>query len=66
MLLKNLNVIFTKLNNSEFNKICHKYEIILMRFDNVIKYKQIQKSDLFYVLRLQLNILMSNFLKIKK
>ncbi len=40
ILLKKFKCNFTKLNNSEFNKICHKYEIILMRFDNIIKYKQ--------------------------
>ena len=28
------------MNNSEFNRICHKYEIILMRFNNIIKYKK--------------------------
>ena len=28
------------MNNSEFNKICHNYEIILMRFNNIIKYKK--------------------------
>ena len=43
MLLKKFKCNFTKLNNSEFNKICHKYEIILMRFDNIIKYKQSTK-----------------------
>ena len=31
---------FSTMNNSEFNRICHKYEIILMRFNNIIKYKK--------------------------
>ena len=26
------------MNNIKFNKICHKYEIILMRFNNTLKY----------------------------
>ena len=45
-LLKKFKCNFTKLNNSQFNKICHKYEIILMRFDNIIKYKQNTKTQI--------------------
>ncbi len=30
---------FSKMNNEKFNKICHNYEIILIRFNNIINYK---------------------------
>ena len=31
-LSKKFNCNFSKMNNSKFDKICHKYEIILIRF----------------------------------
>lgn len=48
ILSKKYKCEFTKMNNSEFNKICHKYEIILMRFDNIIKYKD--KTKIKFIL----------------
>ena len=40
ILSKRFKCKFSTMNNSEFNKICHNYEIILMRFNNIIKYKK--------------------------
>ena len=37
-LSKRYDCKFSKMNNIKFNKICHKYEIILMRFNNTLKY----------------------------
>ena len=45
-LSKDMIVSFQKLNNIKFNKICHEYEIILMRFNNTLKYLRIQKLNL--------------------
>ena len=39
-LSKKYNCKFVKMNNTEFNKRCHEYEVILMRFDNIIRYKK--------------------------
>ena len=32
------------MNNSKFHKICHEYEIILIRFNNALKYKSETKK----------------------
>ena len=37
-LSKKYDCTFSKMGNVKFNKICHKYEIILIRFNNTIKY----------------------------
>ena len=37
-LSKKFNCKFLKMSNSKFNKVCHKYEIILIRMDNNLKY----------------------------
>ena len=37
-LSKKYNCTFLKMSNIKFNKVCHKYEIILIRFNNSIKY----------------------------
>ena len=39
---------FLKMNSSKFNKLCHEYEIILMRMDNRLKYKK--KTRIRYIL----------------
>ena len=39
-LSKRFKCKFSKMNNVKFNKLCHNYEIILIRFDNIIKYKK--------------------------
>ena len=44
------------MSNSKFNKVCHKYEIILIRMDNNLKYDKKTKSDISYVRLLQQNI----------
>ena len=31
---------FSKMNNTKFNKVCHNYEVILIRFNNTINYKK--------------------------
>lgn len=45
---KKFHCTFKKMNNSQFNKICHSYEIILMRFDNIIRYKK--NSNIRFIL----------------
>ena len=37
-LSEKFNCKFLKMSSSKFNKLCHKYEIILIRFNNTIKY----------------------------
>tara|TARA_Y100000590_G_scaffold269029_1_gene302125 strand:- start:11520 stop:12434 length:915 start_codon:yes stop_codon:yes gene_type:complete len=37
---KKYKCLFKKMNNDEFNKVCHNYDIILIRFNSIIKYKQ--------------------------
>lgn len=39
-LSKRFKCKFSKMNNVKFNKLCHNYEIILIRFNNIIKYKK--------------------------
>ncbi len=47
-LSKKFNCNFSKMNNSKFDKICHKYEIILIRFNNALKYKS--ETKIRYIL----------------
>ncbi len=65
-LLKKFTCKFTKMNNTEFNKICHKYEIILMRFDNVIKYKKETKIKFILCPTTATEHIDDNFFKDKK
>ena len=39
---------FKKMNETKFNKICHKYEIVLIRFNDFIKYKK--KTNIKFIL----------------
>ena len=47
-LSKKFNCKFLKMSNSKFNKVCHKYEIILIRMDNNLKYDK--KTKIRYIL----------------
>ena len=39
-LSKKYNCKFSKMSSTQFNKICHKYEIILIRFNTTLKYSE--------------------------
>ena len=39
-LSKRFKCKFSKMSNVKFNKLCHNYEIILIRFNNIINYKK--------------------------
>ena len=57
---------FSTMNNSEFNRICHKYEIILMRFNNIIKYKKETKIKFILCPTTATEHIDDKFSKIKK